>query len=99
MFRQKCSSDVEHRCFPDEPCWPSLDQWDALNKSVNGRLSIPHLTVEPCLADGPTEECEKSLEKLGEDPFYLQQFPGGSQQTGNWNIYSIIWLKKTKQGD
>ncbi|KAL4806168.1 chanoclavine-I synthase oxidoreductase protein [Aspergillus unguis] len=26
------------RCRPDEPCWPSPEQWAALNDSINGHL-------------------------------------------------------------
>ena len=56
----------------------------ALNESVGGRLLIPELTVQPCLDEGGADsaECQQSLEDLGYDPFYLQQFPGGSESTG-----------------
>lgn len=84
-----CSSETKHRCLPHEPCWPSLEQWNALNESVHGRLSIPYLTVEPCLVVDETtsdasdgETCERSLERLGEDPFWIQQFSGGVESTG-----------------
>lgn len=30
------SSDC--RCFPGDACWPSIDEWNSLNKTVNGRL-------------------------------------------------------------
>ena len=73
------------RCLPYQPCWPSVDQWNSLNNSVHGRLSVPHLTIKPCLEDDRifnTKTCHEALEKLGEDPFYLQQFPGGVQSTG-----------------
>lgn len=26
------------RCFPGDACWPSTDEWNSLNKTVNGRL-------------------------------------------------------------
>ncbi|KAE8151235.1 hypothetical protein BDV25DRAFT_128923 [Aspergillus avenaceus] len=26
------------RCFPDEPCWPSPEEWDAFNHTIGGRL-------------------------------------------------------------
>ena len=40
----KCSSDAPHRCFPDEPCWPTIEQWNALNESVHGRLRSQSFT-------------------------------------------------------
>ena len=47
----KCSSNAPHRCFPDEPCWPSIEQWNALNESVHGRLrsqSFTSLMADVC---------------------------------------------------
>ena len=85
----RCASDVPHRCFPDEPCWPSLEEWKSLNESVHGRLSIPYMSIQACLGNNATfingeESCERSLERLGEDPFYFQQFPGGVESTGKY---------------
>ena len=48
-------------------------------------MSIPQLTIQPCLENHEDENCHKSLEMLGEDPFYLEQFPGGVESTGNTN--------------
>ena len=72
------------RCLPHQPCWPSPDQWQSLNESVHGRLSIPHLTIQPCLEYNNYDDaaCHKSLEDMGKDPFFLQQFPGGVESTG-----------------
>jgi hypothetical protein len=33
-----CVTGQECKCFPDEPCWPSLDEWAQLNNTVDGRL-------------------------------------------------------------
>lgn len=30
----------ECKCFPDETCWPSLDEWAKLNNTVDGRLVV-----------------------------------------------------------
>ena len=56
----------------------------ALNDSVGGRLLIPEPIVQPCLNEGAegSEECQESLELLGYDPYYIQQFSGGSMSTG-----------------
>lgn len=61
--------------------------WSCINEVNDWVLSIPHLTIHPCLSDEPTsndfeETCEQSLQRLGEDPFYLEQFPGGVESTG-----------------
>ena len=81
-YEKECS--YGGRCLPHQPCWPSSEKWKSLNESVHGRLSIPHLTVQPCLEDYETETCQESLEKMGEDPFYLEQIPGGVESTGTY---------------
>ena len=71
------------RCSPDDECWPTLDDWRSLNTSVHGRLSRPVSPVAPCLAeDINMEDCINSLEKFGDDPFWLQTLPGATQNTG-----------------
>ena len=86
----RCASG-SGRCMPDEPCWPSQDQWNALNESVQGRLSIPQFTFQSCLDSTPEEEasCQRSLEQLGEDPLWIEQFPGGSESTGQVNAWTF----------
>ena len=74
------------RCVPADPCWPSPQDWQSLNDSVSGRLSVPTSPVEPCLNNGGDkeneEECRKALENFGKDPYWLQSLPGGSESTG-----------------
>ena len=74
--------DGECRCFPHDRCWPSIDEWDSLNKTVNGRLIIPISPVDPCLKEENTDSCRQALENLGKDPFYIQTISGGSETTG-----------------
>ena len=73
------------RCVPSDPCWPSPQDWQSLNDSVSGRLTIPTSPVEPCLDGGDKEnpeECQEALENFGKDPYWLQSLPGGSESTG-----------------
>ena len=44
---------------PKDPCWPTPEQWQGLNASVNGRLLIPENIVQPCIVDETTQECRK----------------------------------------
>ena len=102
----RCAPNVLHRCFPDELCWPSEEEWKSLNESVHGRLSIPHMSIEACLGNNATlineeESCQRSLERLGEDPFYFQQFPGGVESTGknlivNWFVNVEDYLQSCR---
>ena len=53
------------------------------------------MTIQPCLSEDNTsnnyeESCEQSLENLGKDPFYLEQFPGGVESTGK--IFSTLYV-------
>ncbi|KAH7326310.1 FAD binding domain protein [Stachybotrys elegans] len=36
------------RCFPGEPCWPSNNDWDRLNQTVNGKLIATVPIASPC---------------------------------------------------
>merc|ERR1719295_519487 len=42
------------RCRPKDPCWPTPEQWQGLNASVNGRLLIPENIVQPCIVVSST---------------------------------------------
>ena len=33
---QRTASDC--KCFPEEECWPTADEWEVLNQTVYGRL-------------------------------------------------------------
>ena len=44
---------------PKDPCWPTPEQWQGLNASVNGRLLIPENIVQPCIVDETTQECQE----------------------------------------
>jgi len=79
------------RCVPGDDCWPSLDDWHAFNLTVNGRLSVPESPVQPCLEEGgESMNCKEALKRIGQDPFWLELFPGATQSTGQvgaWNAY------------
>ena len=72
-----------------------LNLCQALNESVGGRLTIPELTVQPCLDEGGEDsaECQQALQDLSYDPFYLQLFSGGSESSGNLRLpHFPIWM-------
>jgi len=57
---------------PGEPGWPSLAQWDELNREVDGRLSRVRV---PNVADAETQ-------KLLRNPFYIGEQAGLTQISG-----------------
>ena len=60
------------RVRPGEPGWPSDDEWSALNRATNGRLSL----VNPPNFDGP------DAKKLLSNPFYIADQPGLTESSG-----------------
>ncbi|KAL3478431.1 hypothetical protein BJX99DRAFT_256552 [Aspergillus californicus] len=36
------------RCYPDDPCWPSLGEWNKLNASLSGSLFLTHPISSVC---------------------------------------------------
>lgn len=81
------------RCVPDQPCWPSIDEWNGLNETVHGRLSIPKSPVDACLNEGPefnVSACNEAVHKLGKDPFYLQTLSGGTESTGQAGAWTAM---------
>ncbi|KAJ5630613.1 FAD/FMN-containing dehydrogenase [Penicillium longicatenatum] len=40
-------------CFPGEPCWPSISQWAAFNRTLKGRLIATDPIGSVCHSDGP----------------------------------------------
>lgn len=89
----KRSKSEECRCLPHEPCWPTIEEWNSLNQTVGGHLSIPFSPVDDCLdgrwEDNP-EACDESLRKLGADPFYLQTLAGGTESTGQTRAWTAM---------
>ncbi len=41
-------------CQPGQPCWPSLSEWAAFNKTVSGRLRITAMLSSPVFPAHPT---------------------------------------------
>lgn len=56
------------RCFPGDKCWPSAEEWGALNATVSGRLiaSVPIGT--PCHVPNYDEAKCKFIQDNWHDP-------------------------------
>ena len=103
LFSSVVSSEISSRdcrCVPGDDCWPSQDSWAAFNVTVKGRLSIPLSPVQPCLDEGGQSiKCKEALKSIGEDPFWLEQFPGATQSTGMIMMFNhcILFLANDKK--
>ncbi|KAL7790635.1 hypothetical protein V8C43DRAFT_315958 [Trichoderma afarasin] len=84
-------------CQPGHSCWPSLQEWDAFNQTVSGRLKVPVILSSPCFPSSPNfneEECASVLGSYG-DGFFRQSIHGALQNTawegcGNENCFPGI---------
>ncbi|PLB48795.1 FAD binding domain protein [Aspergillus steynii IBT 23096] len=41
------------RCFPDDPCWPTQDEWQTFNQSIAGNLIAVDPIGDVCHINGP----------------------------------------------
>ncbi|KAL4923634.1 putative isoamyl alcohol oxidase [Aspergillus undulatus] len=48
FFRSTAASSADCHCLPGDACWPSADQWNALNSTVGGRLIATVPVGSPC---------------------------------------------------
>ncbi|GAB1730145.1 hypothetical protein NU195Hw_g7452t1 [Hortaea werneckii] len=47
-FFKHCHAHTECKCFPGDHCWPSKQDWDSLNQTVDGRLVATIPPASPC---------------------------------------------------
>ncbi|KAJ5751607.1 hypothetical protein N7520_008524 [Penicillium odoratum] len=48
------------RCLPDDQCWPLLEQWEALNRTIEGNLQVLRPVGHSCVGSHASAgECEK----------------------------------------
>ncbi|PKS08601.1 hypothetical protein jhhlp_004987 [Lomentospora prolificans] len=75
------------RCLPSQPCWPSMDKWQALNESVHGHLSQVSPIGAACHEPTYNEaQCTNLLSGLMHDSSYRAANPGASQWA-NWEAW------------
>lgn len=75
------SAEVSHFCKPSQPCWPSIEEWQSLSKSLTGKLEIPQSPLRDCQVDPTSNACLLSLPNL-KNPFFISESAGGTQSTG-----------------
>ena len=53
------------RCRPHQDCWPSQEEWKALNGSINGNLVAGKPAADVCYeADFDSTACSRAVGKL-----------------------------------
>ncbi len=69
------------RVRPSDPSWPSLAEWEGLNRAVGGRLVKVEAPLAACADKPDTPACQELLRNL-RNPFYIGDQPWGTQSTG-----------------
>jgi len=58
------------RCLTSEVCWPDSKQWDALAKSLKGKLIKPTSIFSTCEKNSENDSCKSVLQNM-KNPFYM----------------------------
>ncbi|KAJ5729646.1 FAD binding domain protein [Penicillium malachiteum] len=56
------------RCYPGDPCWPSVNEWKSLNVSLSGNLISVHPIGSVCHTDSASYDSEKCSDLLARWP-------------------------------
>ncbi|KAK2752802.1 hypothetical protein FQN55_005934 [Onygenales sp. PD_40] len=75
------------RCTPNDSCWPSPDQWKALNHSIQGNLAAVKPVGNVC--HDPTFDADACAEvkNITKNSFFRAEQPG-AVQFPNWETWS-----------
>lgn len=81
------ASQTSHcRCRPDEPCWPSQEDWFALNKTIQGNLVAVRPVASVCHEDEYNLQACKAVTGLWSDSAWRSAQPGAVQWE-NWEAW------------
>lgn len=74
------------RCRPHETCWPSTQQWSALNESIQGNLVAVRPAASVCHQGEFNSKACKSITGLWSDSVWRSAQPGAVQWQ-NWEAW------------
>ncbi|KAL3476601.1 hypothetical protein BJX99DRAFT_246788 [Aspergillus californicus] len=77
------SSPRQCRCMPNDQCWPSIRDWDALNKSLHGNLVKVRPAGAACHRNGFNEASCAYVEDHTNNSVWRATHPATLQST-NW---------------
>lgn len=76
------------RCLPSEVCWPDSKQWDALAKSLKGKLIKPTSIFSTCEKNSENDSCKSVLQNM-KNPFYMQSDSSRNESQGWYGAWHI----------
>ncbi|KAL4913584.1 hypothetical protein BDW62DRAFT_220630 [Aspergillus aurantiobrunneus] len=81
------SSHSSHcRCRPHQNCWPSPEEWNGLNNSVNGKLVAVRPVAAVCHDGGSQSEACQAVQSLWSNSTWRAAQPGAVQYE-NWEAW------------
>ncbi|RYP53654.1 hypothetical protein DL768_001434 [Monosporascus sp. mg162] len=73
------------RCQPDQPCWPSPQQWSALNHSIHGNLVSVQPVAMACYESPSSTACQEVTALWSNSTWRAAQ--PGAVQWENWEAW------------
>ncbi|GIJ91211.1 hypothetical protein Asppvi_010176 [Aspergillus pseudoviridinutans] len=70
------------RCQPNQPCWPSPQEWNALNSSIDGNLVAVQPAAAPCHINPNSTACQEVTAQWTNSVWRAAQ--PGAVQWENW---------------
>lgn len=86
-YNLSANESKQSYCTPKQSCWPNTQQWNDLNKQVNGHLITGTSPLKACFQSPDSETCKTSLQEL-KNPFFLESQSGGTQSNGWFNAWN-----------
>ncbi|KAF7114935.1 hypothetical protein CNMCM5793_000705 [Aspergillus hiratsukae] len=74
------------RCQPHQPCWPSPQQWNALNRSIDGNLVAVQPVAAPCHINPNSTACQEVTAQWSNSVWRAAQ--PGAVQWENWGAWA-----------
>ncbi|KAL7946383.1 hypothetical protein V8C42DRAFT_357254, partial [Trichoderma barbatum] len=85
------AATASFRCQPGQPCWPTIDQWQAFNQTIAGRLKVTTMLASPCFSSSPNfndTECAVVLQNYAAGLFRGSVF--GAMDLTQWEACGSV---------
>ncbi|KAI4683774.1 uncharacterized protein J4E84_006612 [Alternaria hordeiaustralica] len=60
------STSFNYTCLPGQACWPTVNDWNAFNQSINGNLRLTVPWAAPCYSDPSSTQCQEVAKNYGD---------------------------------
>lgn len=71
-----------YTCLPGQSCWPSTEEWNVFNQSVDGHLRLTVPWASPCYLNSSSEQCQGVAQNYGDGVSRTKQY--GSVEFLDW---------------